>query len=89
MKRLLEDIRAKIGVVEIFEKTTKIHINGIPFVPVKQEMLDDFRKKGIYEKYLLAIKTKTTEEVDRVVTERKTKVDIAEICGGGEMADNW
>ena len=58
-------------------------------MPVKQEMLDDFRKKGIYEKYLLAIKTKTTEEVDRVVTERKTKVDITEICGGGEMADNW
>ena len=89
MKKLFEEIRAKIGTVETFEKTTKIRINGIPFVPVKQEMLDDFRKKGIYEKYLLALKIKITEEVDKVVTERKTKVDITEICSGCEMADSW
>ena len=88
MQQFLEDVRAKIGVVEVFERAS-IRINGIPFVPVKQEMLDDFRKKGIYEKYLLALKIKITEEVDKVVTERKTKVDITEICSSCEMADSW
>lgn len=89
MKKFFEEIRAKIGTVETFEKTTKIRINGIPFVPVKQEILDDLRKNGGYDRYFNKIKELINEEVKKVVTERKTKVDITEICGSGEMADSW
>ena len=46
MQQFLEDIRATIGKVETFEKTNKIYINGIPFVPVKQKILDGLRKNG-------------------------------------------
>jgi len=88
MKKLFEEIRAKIGAVETFEKTTKIRINGIPFVPVKQEILYDLRKNGGYDRYFNKIK-ELIEEVNKVVTERKTKVDITEICSSYEMADSW
>ena len=89
MKKLIEDIRAKIGAVETFEKTNKIYIIGIPFVPVKQSILDDFRKKGIYDKYILALKIKIMEEVDKIVAERKTSVDIEEILNGGQVDTDW
>ena len=89
MKKLIEDIRAKIGAVETFEKTNKMYIIGIPFVPVKQSILDDFRKKGIYDKYILALKIKIMEEVDKIVAERKTSVDIEEILNGGQVDTDW
>jgi len=89
LRQFIEDIRAKIGVVEIFEKTTKIRINGIPFVPVKQEILDDLRKNGGYDRYFNKIKELINKEVNKVVAERKTSFNIEEICSSGEMADNW
>ena len=89
MKKLIEDIRARIGAVETFEKTNKMYIIGIPFVPVKQSILDDFRKKGIYDKYILALKIKIMEEVDKIVAERKTSVDIEEILNGGQVDTDW
>ena len=89
MQQFLEDVRAKIGVVEVFERTSKMRINGIPFVPVKQEILDDLRKNGGYDRYFNKIKELINKEVNKVVAERKTKVDITEICSSGEMADSW
>ena len=89
MKKLIEDIRARIGAVETFEKTNKMYIIGIHFVPVKQSILDDFRKKGIYDKYILALKIKIMEEVDKIVAERKTSVDIEEILNGGQVDTDW
>mgnify|MGYP003595885052 CR=1 FL=1 len=89
MQQFLEDVRVTIGKVETFEKTNKIYINGIPFVPVKQSILDDFRKKGIYDKYILALKIKIMEEVDKIVAERKTSVDIEEILNGGQVDTDW
>ena len=89
MQQFLEDVRVTVGKVETFEKTNKIYINGIPFVPVKQSILDDFRKKGIYDKYILALKIKIMEEVDKIVAERKTSVDIEEILNGGQVDTDW
>ena len=89
MKKLIEDIKARIGAVETFEKTNKMYIIGIPFVPVKQSILDDFRKKGIYDKYILALKIKIMEEVDKIVAERKTSVDIEEILNCGQVDTDW
>ena len=89
MKKLIEDISNRIGAVETFEKTNKIYINGIPFVPVKQKILDGLRKNGDYKKYILALKIKIMEEVDKIVAERKTSFDIEEILNGGQVDTDW
>lgn len=89
MQQFYEDVRRKIGSVETLERTSKIYINGIPFVPVKQNILDDFRKKGVYDKYISELKIKITEEVDKIVVNRKTSVDIEEILGSGQVDTDW
>ena len=89
MQQFYEDVRGKIGSVETLERTSKIYINGIPFVPVKQTVLDDFRKKGEYQEYINAIKSRIGKEVDKIATERKTSFDIEEILGSSQVDIDW
>ena len=89
MQQFLEDVGDKIGPVETFEKTNKIYINGIPFVPLKQKILDGLRKNGNYKKYILELKNLIMEEGNKIVNERKTSVDIEEILNGGQVDTDW
>ncbi len=81
MKQLLIDLGA------VKTDDDRVYVNGVRFVPAKQSVIDDFRNKGIYDRYLKACKYELGKE-EKIIGRATVRVSdklVAEIFESIEM----
>ena len=81
MRQLLIDLGA------IKTEDNRVYVNGVRFVPAKQNVMDDLRAKGDYGRYLRACREEIAKE-EKTIERQTVRVSdelINQIFEGSEM----